>query len=111
MLQGEGRSARYLGIILTGQAEVCRLNQQFRGVDYDTDVLSFTLNDGADVDGEVYVNVDFARQYHRTHGAVFQDELCRYVIHGVLHLLGYDDSNPEGAHRMRRMEDHYLEVR
>ena len=72
VLKGEGRRAAYLGIILTGQDEVRRLNQRFRGADYDTDVLSFRLSDGADVDGEVYVNVDYARECHRTYDATSQ---------------------------------------
>ena len=40
-----------------------------------------------------------------------KDEVCRYVVHGVLHLLGYHDGDPEGVQQMRRKEEYYLESR
>ena len=110
VLQDEGCAANSLGVILTGDAEVRRLNDQYRGASYDTDVLSFALGDGATVDGEVYVNVDFAERHHQSYGASFSDEVCRYVIHGLLHLIGYDDSGPESAKVMREKEDFYLRI-
>jgi rRNA maturation RNase YbeY len=86
------------------------LNERFLQHDHDTDVLSFTLEERADrtVDGEIYVDLDTAEEQARELGLPFRSEVVRYVVHGLLHLLGYDDSTREGTRIMREKEEHYL---
>ena len=99
-----------VSIVLADHATVLELNRRFLDHDYVTDVLSFPLgeNDGAGLTGEVYVDLDTAAERHAEFGASFTDEALRYVIHGVLHLMGYTDSTEEGRQAMRAKEDHYL---
>jgi rRNA maturation RNase YbeY len=86
-----------------------RLNREFLGHDYITDVLSFTLNDPPEpLEGELYVNVDRARQQAREYHVSFREEIRRLVIHGTLHLAGVDDRTARELRAMRRLEDHYL---
>jgi probable rRNA maturation factor len=88
----------------------CRaLNRKFLRHDYVTDVLSFPLGDtGQGVEGEVYVNLDRARKQAGEYGVSESSERDRLVVHGTLHLLGYDDRTRAAALRMRRREDWYL---
>jgi probable rRNA maturation factor len=109
VVQGEGRQAGEISVVLTGHEVVLDLNRQFLEHDYHTDVLSFPLSEDVDiVEGEVYVDVETARERHAEFGASFESEVLRYVIHGVLHLCGHDDSTEEGKRSMSVLEDGYL---
>ena len=110
VLAGEARPARYLGIILADHQTVHDLNRDYLSHDYRTDVLSFSLADdpAGPLDGEVYVDLDTAAERHDDFGATFEEEARRYVVHGLLHLLGHDDATDDARAAMRRLEDHYL---
>lgn len=114
VLGSEGFTVADLSVVLTGHAAVRALNRDWLGHDYDTDVVSFPLDEAAlerrEVDGEVYVDLDTAAERAPEFGATFGDEALRYVVHGLLHLLGYDDATDAGRARMRGLEDHYLGV-
>lgn len=64
--------------------------------------------EGPVVEGEVYVDLDTAAERHQEFDASFEEEVHRYVVHGVLHLCGYDDATESGAAEMRRRENRYL---
>jgi len=120
LLDGEDATLASLSIVLSDHATVHRLNRDYLSHDYETDVLSFSLQDpdaasASDdseatpvVDGEVYVDLDTAAERCAEFNATFEEEALRYVLHGVLHLVGYDDATPEQRMHMRRLEDRYL---
>lgn len=108
VLEGEGRRVHFLNIILTDHASVRGLHGRWLGVDEFTDVISFSLGDGEDIDGEIYVDLDTAMERHTHFFSTFEDETRRYIIHGLLHLIGYDDADPQRREAMRRKEDYYL---
>lgn len=113
VLDAEEASLRFLSIVLTGHDTVLRLNREYLDHDYHTDVLSFDLSAEDDasgaVEGEVYVDLDTAQERHDEFDTTFEREALRYVVHGVLHLIGYDDANPDDAQTMRELEDRYLQ--
>jgi len=86
-----------VSIALLGDEEIRELNARYLDVDRPTDVIAFTLGEGADAVGDVYVGVEQARRQARDLGVSLGEELARLVIHGVLHVLGYD--HPEGTGR------------
>lgn len=110
VVTAEGFEIQYLGIILADHETVLALNRDYLSHNYLTDVLSFSLDDAneAVVDGEVYVDLDTAAERHTEFGTSFEKEARRYVIHGLLHLLGYDDATPAEKSAMRALEDRYL---
>lgn len=88
---------------------VCRrMNRRFLGHDYTTDVICFPLGTAGKFEGEVYVNLDRAHVQARVYGVTPGHESARLVIHGTLHLAGYDDRTPAKARRMRLREDQIL---
>jgi probable rRNA maturation factor len=97
-----------LGLVLTGEEEIGRLNRQFRGVDEPTDVLAFPLEgdpafpspDGQRHLGEVFISLPRASAQARTHGHPLRRELALLAAHGLLHLLGYNDQEPRAKRRM-----------
>ena len=110
------RSALRAERVKTGQVTVIgisdpvcrRMNRRFLGHDYTTDVISFPLGRAGKLEGEVYVNLDRAHVQARVYGVTPGREAARLVIHGTLHLAGYDDRTPAKARRMRRREDQIL---
>jgi rRNA maturation RNase YbeY len=113
VVEAEEASLRYVSVVLSDHETVRRLNQSYLDHDYNTDVLSFSLredDDAADVEGEVYVDLDTAAERHDEFDTTFEREAYRYVVHGVLHLLGYDDKTEEGQQTMREKEDQYLDA-
>ena len=86
------------------------LNREYRGRDYDTDVLSFTYtpDERSPLLGEVYVSVDKAAEQAREYGHSLSGGFLRLVCHGLLHILGYDHDTEEAAGVMREREERYL---
>jgi probable rRNA maturation factor len=109
---GEGFAVVALSVVLADHAAVHALNRDWLGHDYATDVVSFPLDEDAaarrEVDGEVYVDLDTAAERAPEFGAAFEDEALRYVLHGLLHLMGHDDATDADRARIRALEDRYL---
>lgn len=89
---------RSVSIAFVTDAASRRINRRFLKHDYPTDVISFPL--GSDLFGELVISADFARRESRERGIPVAEELLRYVAHGLLHLLGYDDRRPADRRRM-----------
>ncbi|HYQ85997.1 MAG TPA: rRNA maturation RNase YbeY [Bacteroidota bacterium] len=110
VLTRERRKAAAIAIIYINDRSMIRMNAAYLKRRRTTDVLSFPLSDLADglLEGEVYVNLDRARRQARRFGVTFRNEVARLVIHGVLHLLDYDDKRESEKRQMTRLEDAYL---
>lgn len=98
VLDAEGVSDGQVSVTILGDEPIRELNLRWRGHDWIPDVLSFALHDsGERLVGDVYVGLDQALRQAREHGVPVEEELVRLVIHGMLHVLGYD--HPEGEDR------------
>jgi probable rRNA maturation factor len=87
------------------------LHEQFMGIGGATDVLTFPMDAdaaGRVTSGEVYVCVPHAQREARSRGVEPRDEVLLYALHGMLHLLGYDDKTARGFAQMHRTEDNIL---
>ena len=113
VLEEEGASPVHISVVLSDHDTVRRLNVAYLDHDYNTDVLSFSMrdDDASDaVEGEVYVDLDTAQERHEEFDTSFEREAYRYVVHGVLHLIGYDDATEDGQKPMRERENQYLDA-
>src|SRR3954447_24539505 len=111
VLEGEGVAEASISLAFVDNATIHRLNKQFLDHDEPTDVLTFPLSGpGAKaLEGEVVIGAEVARAVAADRGHDEQAELALYVIHGLLHLCGYDDTTPAAARRMRERERLYLQ--
>jgi len=100
-LQHEIAKDRGFDCLITGDAELRRLNREFRGKDYATDVLSFPAADGPSL-GDIAISLGRARAQAREFGHSIEQEIQILMLHGVLHLLGLDHESDGG--RMARAE-------
>ena len=93
-----------LSILLTGDDEMRNMNREFRGVDRPTDVIAFAMREGnfgdlhQEILGDVVISVDTAARQAAARGVKVMDEVGFLLLHGILHLLGYDH---EGHEEMR----------
>jgi probable rRNA maturation factor len=98
-----------VSIAVVGDSRIHELNREYLGHDYPTDVLSFVLEREPErLDGQIVVSADYAAREAPNYGWRPQDELLLYVIHGALHLVGYDDLTPDKKRQMRAKEREYL---
>ncbi len=90
-------------VVVTGDSTIRRLNRRFRDKDAATDVLAFPLGDGLVAQepyGDVVISYETARRQARDYGAPLTEEMSRLLIHGTLHLCGYDHHERSQAARM-----------
>lgn len=104
LLQREAAGGRQFCCRLTGDVELQALNREFRGKDEPTDVLSFP-GDGIHYLGDLAISTDRAAAQADAYGHDPNQEVCILMLHGLLHLLGYDHENDRG--RMRRKESEW----
>jgi len=106
-----------LSILLADDATIHELNRTYRDTDAPTDVLSFAQGEGdafaqpegtARHLGDVAISVDTARRQAADYAVTLQDELAHLLVHGILHLLGYDHEQPDDAAAMRLQEERVL---
>jgi probable rRNA maturation factor len=110
VLDDHGPETVHLSVAVVDDATIHALNRQFLKHDYPTDVLSFLLENEPDrMEGEVVISADTARAQAERLGVRLADELLLYLIHGVLHLVGFDDTSPRQRDRMRHAERQYME--
>jgi len=103
-----------LSIVITGVDQLQELNRQFLGIDAPTDVLSFPADEddpdsGMRYLGDVLISYPRAAAQANSGGHPLQDELQLLVVHGVLHLLGYDHAEPAERARMWEVQAQALE--
>jgi probable rRNA maturation factor len=116
VLRKEGQGGGRVNIVLATDQDLTDLNAKYRGREGPTDVLSFPM--GGDehavgeeqVIGEVYVSLDRARQQAEDYKVSLAEEVDRLVIHGALHLCGYDHEDARDARLMKGKEKDYLET-
>jgi probable rRNA maturation factor len=108
-LTDAGYQAASISLVVVDDPTIHDLNRRYLDHDYPTDVLSFPLEDRGDyLEGEVVASADTAAREALNQGCTAADELTLYIIHGLLHLVGYRDKSAEEASRMRAAEKHYL---
>lgn len=111
VLGGEGIDTAVISLAVVDDETMHRLNRQYLQHDYPTDVLSFLLEEDDDqLEGEIIISADYAAREAEHFGWKVQDEMLLYVIHGTLHLAGYDDLEPELKTEMRAKEREYLKM-
>ena len=109
ILIDKNQNTATISIILTNDKKLLQLKNQYFQQDVLTDVVTFNLEeDGDPIDGEIYISLNRVSENAKEFKQDTGGELKRVVIHGCLHLLGYDDQTPEEKKTMTRMEDHYL---
>lgn len=109
VIREEKRIPGDLSFIITSDRELKKINNEFLGRDYFTDVIAFDYGEGKTVKGEVYISKDTVQKNANNYKVSLRNELVRVIFHGTLHLCGYIDKSIAQKERMRRIEDKWLQ--
>ncbi len=99
-----------INIVFVDDKAIKKINKQYLNHNYATDVISFELEEEP-LEGELYISVEMAEFNSKEFKTSWTNEIVRYSIHGVLHILGYDDFYLEDRKKMRKLEDKYLAIK
>ena len=99
-----GRPALEVSLLLTDDAEIARVHAEYLGDATPTDVISFEMGESA----EIVVSVETARRVAKQNGTSMRAEVALYIVHGLLHTVGFDDKEERARGRMREAERQIL---
>lgn len=94
-----------LNIVFTDDETLQQMHAQYLKDPSKTDVITFDLSDDENMEGEIYISIDRAEDQARTYSVTTEEEVLRLIIHGLLHLKGYDDLQEEARRVMKAQED------
>ena len=109
-----GSEMRRLGavnIIFCSDDYILDINLKYLQHDYFTDIITFDYCEKDILSGDLFISIDSVRENALYYGTQFTDELDRVMVHGLLHLIGYDDHTEEQKAQMRQKENYYLEMK
>ena len=108
--EAESKRIGDVNIIFCSDPYILDVNIKYLGHDYFTDIITFDYVEGDTLSGDLFISVDSVKENASFYGAEFPVELRRVMVHGLLHLIGYDDHTPEEQKIMRSKEDYYLSL-
>jgi len=100
-----------VNIIFCSDRYILDVNMKYLQHDYFTDIITFDYCEGDRLSGDLFISIDSVRENAVEYGTQFEEELHRVIVHGILHLIGYDDHTKEQIAQMRSKEDYYLAMR
>lgn len=108
IIEDNGYKVGDLSIIFSSEAYLLQLNQQYLKHNYHTDVITFDYSDSKVISGDIFIGLKKVEENSKIYGVSTFSEINRVIIHGVLHLLGFDDDDDERRKKMKKMEDEAL---
>ena len=109
--ESEIRKLGDVNIIFCSDNYILDINQRYLQHDYFTDIITFDYCDGNILSGDLFISVESVRENALEYGTEFDEELNRVIVHGILHLVGYDDHAEDDIIVMRSKENYYLDLR
>lgn len=109
--RAEGKLVGDISVIFCSDNYLLDINKQYLQHDYYTDIITFDYCEGDTLSGDLFISVDSVKENASFYGASFEEELNRVIVHGVLHLIGYDDHSDADIAVMRSKENQYLLLR
>ena len=97
-----------ISVIFCSDDYLLSLNKKHLNHNYYTDVITFNYCSNKTISGDIFVSVDRVRAFSIDTNTSFLSEINRVIVHGVLHLCGFDDKKPDEILKMRKLEDLYL---
>ncbi len=108
ILDSENCNNAKIDFILKDKKFLNSLKKEYFDMDVYTDVIAFNLGEKDTIDGEVYISIDDVLENAKLYSKTFNEEFSRIVIHGLLHLLGYNDKTKKEKDNMTLLEEKYL---
>lgn len=111
-IEAEGYQLDELNFIFCSDEYLLKINQEYLNHDTYTDVITFdNAEEEHQITGDIFISIDRIRENAKAFKTSSYQELCRVMVHGTLHLLGYTDKSKADKKRMTEKEDHYLSLK
>ena len=108
VITSQGKKVGEINYIFVSDEYILNVNRTFLNHDYYTDIITFNNNIADIVSADIYISVDTVKSNATEYNVLFEDELLRVVIHGILHLIGFDDTSDELQDEMTVQENKAL---
>ena len=99
-----------ISIVFCSEEKILEINTTYLNHNYFTDIITFPYIEGDEVSTDIYISIPTVNSNAKKYKQIFFQELLRVVIHGILHLVGYDDSTPICKEEMTKKEDECLRL-
>ena len=96
--------------VFCSDAEILRINNQYLGHDYYTDIITFDYSENDILSGDLFISLETVKSNSEKYETRYEEELYRVMIHGILHLCGFNDKTPEDEKRIREKEEEALRL-
>ncbi|MEM1338723.1 MAG: rRNA maturation RNase YbeY [Bacteroidota bacterium] len=110
VLESEGKAAGILSYVFCDDEYLAQVNLKYLGHDAYTDIITFDYSENDEIVGDIFVSYQRVAENADTFEVAFVEELRRVMVHGVLHLVGYDDKNKQQQSVMRRKEEEKMKM-
>lgn len=108
----ENKKICSVNLIFCNDEYIRKFNKEYLGHDYETDIITFhDMNEKGETEGELLMSADTISENSKRYKTGFDTELRRVVIHGILHLCGYNDKTEKQKKLIRRKENRYLKIK
>jgi len=107
-IEKEKKTSGNISIILTSKKELLKINKKYLKHSYHTDIVTFNYNENNVISGDLFISLQQIKENSKTYNVTYEQELLRVIIHGVFHLLGYNDKTEKEKIVMRKKEDNAL---
>jgi probable rRNA maturation factor len=108
IIRNEKRKEGTINIVFTDNPTILRLNKTYLSHHYFTDVITFNYNEAGKIIGDIYISIDTVRENAGKYKTPFPEELKRVMVHGLLHLIGYNDKTKVQKVKISEKESFYL---
>ncbi|MEA1874229.1 MAG: rRNA maturation RNase YbeY [Bacteroidota bacterium] len=108
LVQNENGQSGDINVIFCSDSYLLKMNKTYLNHDYFTDIITFDYVEDNIISGDLFISVDRIKENAQIYDVASTQELYRVVIHGVLHLCGYEDKTETEQHEMRKKENQYL---
>ncbi len=110
LIFNENKKDGELSFIFCSDEYLLKMNNDYLKHNFYTDVITFDYTEGDIISGDIFISIDRVKENAEKYNVSFENELQRVMIHGVLHLVGYNDKTEEEQKQMREKESQYLNI-
>ncbi|TAJ11229.1 rRNA maturation RNase YbeY [Marinilabiliaceae bacterium JC017] len=110
VIEGNNRTTGDISIIFCSDCYLLRINQEYLKHDYYTDIITFNYCEKEVISGDLFISIDTVQSNSEKYNVTFQSELHRVIVHGILHLIGFNDKTEMESKEMRNAENQSLSL-
>lgn len=103
------REIREINIIITSDLKLLEINKKYLSRNYFTDIITFDLSENEEISGDMYISIERVKENAILYKIESERELFRVIIHGILHLIGYNDKSNNDKRKMTNKENRYID--